>query len=64
MEGILHRDERLKALKANILRSDLERLQGTMAQLPQAAVPATQAVVTQLQRDLKEMSQASHRQRL
>ena len=64
MEGIQHRDEKLRALKANMLRSDLERLQGTMAQLPQAAVPAVQAVVTQLQRDLKEMGQAAHRQRL
>ena len=64
MEGIQHRDEKLMALTANMLHSDLERLQGTMAQVPQAAVPAVQAVVTQLQRDLKEISQAAHRQRL
>ena len=61
MEGIQHRDEKLRTLKANMLRSDLERLQGTMAQLPQAAVPAVQAVVTQLQRDLKERGQAARR---
>ena len=64
MEGIQHRDEKLMALTANMLHSDLERLQGTMAQVPQAAVPAVQAAVTQLQRDLKEISQAAHRQRL
>ena len=64
MEGIQHRDERLRALKANVIRSDLERLQGAMAQVPQAAVPAVQAAVAELQRDLREMSQAAHRQRL
>ena len=64
MEGIQHRDERLRALKANILRSDLERLHGTMAQVPQAAVPAVQAVVDDLKRELREISQAAHRQRL
>ena len=64
MEGIQHRDERLRALKANVMRSDLERLRGAMVHMPQAAVLAVQAVVTQLQRDLREMSQASHRQRL
>ena len=64
MEGIQHRDERLRALKANVIRSDLERLQGAMAQVPQAAVPAVQAAVAELQRDLREISQAAHRQRL
>ena len=64
MEGIQHRDERLRALKANVLRSDLERLQGAMAQVPRAAVPAVQAVVDELKRDLREISQAAHRQRL
>ena len=64
MEGIQHRDERLRALKANVIRSDLERLQGAMAQVPQAAVPAVQAAVAELQRDLREISQATHRQRL
>ena len=64
MEGIQHRDERLRALKANVMRSDLERLQGAMAQVPQAAVPAVQAAVAELQRDLREISQAAHRQRL
>ena len=64
VEGIQHRDERLRALKANILRSDLERLHGAMAQVPQAAVPAVQAVVDELKRDLREISQAAHRQRL
>ena len=64
MEGIQHTDGRLKALEANVLRSDLERLQGAMAQVPQAAVPAVQAAVAELQRDLREISQAAHRQRL
>ena len=64
MEGIQHRDERLRALKANVIRSDLERLQGAMAQVPQAAVPAVQAAVAELQIDLREISQAAHRQRL
>ena len=64
MEGIQHRDERLRALKANVMRSYLKRLQGTMAQVPQATVPAVQAAVAELQRDLREMSQAAHRQRL
>ena len=64
MEGIQHRDEKLRALKANMLRSDPERLQCTMAQVPQATVPAVQAALTQLQRDLKGISQATHRQRL
>ena len=64
MEGIQLRDEKLRALKANMLQADLRRLEGTMSQVPQAAVPAVQAVVTQLNNDLKEMSQASARQRL
>ena len=64
MEGIQHRDERLRALRANVMRSELERLQGAMAQVPQAAVPAVQAVVAELQRDLREISPAAHRQRL
>ena len=64
MEGIQHRDARLKALNAHVSRSDLERFQGAMAQVPQATRPAVQAAVTQLQRDLKELSQATHRQRL
>ena len=64
MEGIQHRDERPRALKANVMRSDLERLQGAMAQVPQAVVPAVQAAVVELQRDLREISQATHRQRL
>ena len=64
MEGIQHRDARLRALKANVIRSDLERLQGAMAQVPQATQPAVQAAVLQLQRDLQELSQATHRQRL
>ena len=64
MEGIQHRDERLRALKANVMRSDLERLQGAMAQVPQAAVLAVQVAVAELQRDLREISQAAHRQRL
>ena len=64
MEGIQHRDEKLRALKANMLQADLRRLEGTMSQVPQAAVPAVQAVVAQLKNDLKEMSQASARQRL
>ena len=64
MEGIQHRDEKLRALKANMLQADLPRLEGTMSQVPQAAVPAVQAVVTQLKNDLREISQASARQRL
>jgi len=64
MEGIQHRAEKLRALKANMLQADLRRLEGTMSQVPQAAVPAVQAVVTQLKNDLKEISQASARQRL
>ena len=64
MEGIQHRDERLRALKANVMRSDLERLQGAMAQAPQAAVLAVHVAVTQLHRDFRETSQAAHRQRL
>ena len=64
MEGIQHRDARLRALTTNVTRSDLERLQGAMAQVPQATQLVVQIVVTQLQRDLKEMSQATHGQRL
>ena len=64
MEGIQHRDEKLRALKANMLQADMRRLEGTMSQVPQAAVPAVQAVVTQLKNDLREISQASARQRL
>ena len=64
MEGIQHRDEKLRALKASMLQADMRRLEGTMSQVPQAAVPAVQAVVTQLKNDLKEISQASARQRL
>ena len=64
MEGIQHRDDKLRALKANMLQADLRRLEGTMSQVPQAAVLAVQAAVTQLKNDLKEMSQASARQRL
>ena len=64
MEGINHRDERLSPPKANVLRSYMERLQGAMAQVPQATVPSVQAAVAELQRDLREMSQAAHRQRL
>ena len=64
MEGIQHRDDKLRALKANMLQADLRRLEGTMSQVPQAAVPAVQAVVTKLKNDLKEMSLASARQRL
>ena len=64
MEGIQHRDEKLRALNASMLQADLRRLEGTMSQVPQAAVPAVQAVVTQLKNDLKEISQASARQRL
>ena len=64
MEGIQHRDEKLRALKASMLHADLRRLEGTMSQVPQAAVPAVQAVVTQLKNDLREISQASARQRL
>ena len=63
MEGIQHRDEWLRARKANVMRSE-ERLQGAMAQVPQAAVPAVPVAVAELQRDLREMSQAAHRQRL
>ena len=61
MEGIQHRDEKLRALKANMLQADLRRLEGTMSQVPQAAVPAVQAVVTQLKNDIREISQASAR---
>ena len=64
MEGIQHRDEKLRALKASMLQADLRRLEGTMSQVPQAAVPAVQAVFTQLKNDLREISQASARQRL
>ena len=64
MEGIQHRDEKLRALKASMLQADMRRLEGTMSQVPQAAVPAVQAVVTQLKNDLREISQASARQRL
>ena len=64
MEGIQHRDEKLRALKASMLQADLRRLEGTMSQVPQAAVPAVQAVVAQLKKDLMEMSRASARQRL
>ena len=64
MEGIQHRDEKLRALKANMLQADLRRLEGTMLQVPQAAVPAVQVVVTQLKNDLREISQVSARQRL
>ena len=39
MEGIQHRDEKLRALKASMLQADLRRLEGTMSQVPQAAVP-------------------------
>ena len=61
MEGIQHRDDKLRALKANRVQADLRRLDGTMSQVPQAAVPAVQAAVTQLRRDLMELSQASAR---
>ena len=61
MAGTQHRDEKLRALKANMLQADLRRLEGTMSQVPQAAVPAVQAVVTQLKNDLREISQASAR---
>ena len=64
MEGIQHRDDKLRALKANMVQADLRRLEGTMSQVPTAAVPAVQAAVTQLRRDLMELSQASARQRL
>ena len=64
MEGIQHRDDKLRALKANIVQADLRRLEGTMSQVPRSALPEVQAVVDQLRRDLMEMSQASARQRL
>ena len=64
MAGIEHRDEKLRALKANQMRADLQRLQANMASVPPTAVAAVEGVIQQLQRDLNDISRAAHRQRL
>ena len=64
MEGTQHRDDKLRALKANVAQANLRRLESTMSQVPTAAVPAAQATVAKLTRELMELIQASARQRL
>ena len=61
--GIEARDEKLRALKANQMQADMTRLQGTMSQVPPGAVVAVEGAILQLQRDLKDITKATHMQR-
>ena len=55
LQAIANRNEAMKALKANIKRSELARLQGIMNIAPNSQ--STVAAIEQLKKHLKELAQ-------
>ena len=56
MQGIVDRDEKLRALKHHQLEADITRLKGNLASVPASHYATMQNVIVQLQRDLQELA--------
>ena len=58
MAGIAARNERLKALKASMLKSDLQRVETLLHNMPQPRSAAVMNAAKQLEKDLAQLARA------
>ena len=58
MAGIAARNERLNALKASMLRSDLQRVETMLHNMPQPRNTAVINAATQLKADMSQLARA------
>ena len=56
MQGIIDRDEKLRAVRRVQLDADITRLKGNLASLPQPYDAHMKNAITQMQRDLNELA--------
>ena len=56
VQGIVGRDEKLRALKHHQLEADITRLKGNLASVPASHYATMQNAIVQLQRDLQELA--------
>ena len=60
MQGVLEREERLRALKKVQLDADITRLRGNLAAVPVAHVTTMENAIAQLERDLKQLARKQY----
>ena len=56
MQGIIDRDEKLRAVRRVQLDADITRLKGNLASVPQPYDAHINNAITQMQRDLNELA--------
>ena len=56
MQGIIDRDEKLRAVRRVQLDADITRLKGNLASVPQPYDAHIKNAITQMQRDLNELA--------
>ena len=56
MQGIIDRDEKLRAVRRVQLDADITRLKGNLASVPQPYAAHIKNAITQMQRDLNELA--------
>ena len=56
MQGIIDRDEKLKALKYHQLEADIPRLNGNLASVPAPYDANIKNAIAQMQQDLRELA--------